>query len=164
MSTTVGGAGGYFTDEDTVRSKALRLPNPHVRFQGSSLSALKPEKKTWLSDDGCLLNVRDVIEAHAKSVAAVNKQFTPNIHLEIDEKRRRRNKELEDKGRAIADKLNVEVHSCCTRVARLYRGLTDEQPVRQHNKPLSHMMRPSDRDREERKAKVKDAENKALLE
>ena len=87
-------------------------------------------KKSWFSDDGYIMSIRDVIEEHAKSVAALNKSFRPNVHLEIDEKRKRRNMELEEKGRKIAEKLNLSVHSCCTKTARMYRCLTDEQPVR----------------------------------
>ena len=83
-----------------------------------------------MSDDGYLMNIRDVIEEHAKSVAALNKTFRPNIHLEIDEKRKKRNKELEEKGRKIAEEMNLSVHSCCTKMARMYRCLTDEQPLR----------------------------------
>ena len=102
-------------------------------------------KKSWFSEDGYMMSIRDVIEEHAKSVAALNKSFRPNIHLEIDEKRKRRNKELEEKGRKIAEKLNLSVQSCTTKAARMYRCLTDEQPIRQHNKPLTHLMRPSDK-------------------
>jgi len=69
------------------------------------------------------MSIRDVIEEHSKSVAALNKSFRPNIHLEIDERRRRRNKELEEKGRLIAESLNLSQQSCC---ARMYRCLTDE--------------------------------------
>lgn len=42
-------------------------------------------QKSWFSDDGYMMSIRDVIEEHAKSVAALNKSFKPNIHLEIDE-------------------------------------------------------------------------------
>lgn len=41
--------------------------------------------QSWVGSDGFLMGIRDVIEEHAKSVAAVNKTFKPNIHLEIDE-------------------------------------------------------------------------------
>ena len=71
-----------------------------------------------------------MIEEHAKSVAALNKSFRPNIHLEIDEKRRQRNRELEEKGRQIAEDLNLSVHTCCSKANRLYRSLTDAQPLR----------------------------------
>ena len=100
-------------------------------------------RKSYFSNDGFLMSIRDVIEEHAKSVAALNKTFRPNIHMEIDEKRKRRNRELEEKGRKIANKLSLSVHSCCTKMAKLYRCLTAEQPIRQHNKPLTHLMRPS---------------------
>lgn len=76
------------------------------------------------------MSIRDVIEEHAKSVAALNKSFRPNIHLEIDEKRRQRNRELEEKGRQIAEDLNLSVHSITTKVNRMYRSLTSEQPLR----------------------------------
>jgi hypothetical protein len=73
------------------------------------------------------MSIRDAIEDHAKSVAALNKSFRPNIHLEIDEKRKRRHAYLEEKGKKIAKKLNLSTLSCC---AKLYKCLTDEQPIR----------------------------------
>ena len=106
---------------------------------------LKSSNKSWFSAGGFLLGIRDVIEEHAKSVAAVNKTFIPNIHLEIDEKRKKRNREIEEKGKKLADELNLSVHSCCTKMARFYRSMTDEQPIRQHNKPLTHLMRTNQR-------------------
>ena len=136
MSTTVGG--GYYTESEAIKSKIQGL-----RQQTSAASRMS--KRTYWSDDGGLMNIRDVIEEHAKSVAALNKSFRPNMHLEIDEKRKRRNKELEEKGRKIAEKLNLSVHSCCTKASRMYRCLTDEQPIRRHNKPLTHLMRPSEK-------------------
>lgn len=144
MSTTVGA--GYFTDSDTVKTKLQGLK------QKSAVSPnLSRKTRTFWSDDGGLMNIRDVIEQHAKSVAALNKSFRPNVHLEVDEKRRQRNKELEEKGRKIAESLNLSVHSCCTKVNRLYRCLTDEQPLRRHNKPLTQLMRPSEKLQMEKK-------------
>ncbi len=129
MSTTVGA--GYFTDGETMNTK------PKGMRQKSVTSNLSRKTRTFWSDDGGLMNIRDIIEQHARSVAALNKSFRPNVHLEIDEKRRKRNRELEEKGRKIAESLNLSVHSCCTKVNRMYRCLTDEQPIRRHNKPLT---------------------------
>jgi hypothetical protein len=139
MSTTVGA--GYFTDTETVNSKVKGL----TKKASGAISNFSRKTRTFWSDDGGLMNIRDIIEAHAKSVAALNKSFRPNIHLEIDEKRRRRNRELEEKGRKIAESLNLSMHSCCTKVNRMYRCLTDEQPMRRHNKPLTQLMRPSEK-------------------
>lgn len=100
-------------------------------------------KKSFWSDDKNLMSIRDVIEEHARSVAAIKKSFRPNVHFEIDEQRRKRNRELEERGRKLAKELNVSPHSCCTRTSRFYRSLTTEQPIRQHNKPLTHLMRPN---------------------
>lgn len=151
--------GGYFTDSETLKSKAKVL-----RERTEQRTAVKMSKKSWFSEDGHMMSIRDVIEEHAKSVAALNKTFKPNIHLEIDERRRRRNIELEEKGRQIAEKLNLSVQSCCTRVSRMYKSLTDEQPLRQHNKPLTHLMRPSDKALIEKKLRLEDDRRKAEAE
>ena len=127
ISNTAGGllnqttTGGYFTDSETLKTKANQLIQ-----KTAQRTAVKMSKRSWFSDDGHMMSIRDVIEEHAKSVAALNKSFKPNIHLEIDEKRKRRNKELEEKGRKIAEKLNLSAQSCCTRVQRMYRSLTEE--------------------------------------
>ena len=90
----------------------------------------RKRKSNWYSESGLLMNVRDVIEEHARSVAAMNRSTRPNMFLEVDEKRKKRNKELEERGRQIAEKLNISVHSCCTRASRFYRSLTSEMPFR----------------------------------
>lgn len=119
QSTTVGG--GYLTDSEMFKTKMNKLAN-----ETKSNHNFKSSSKSWLASDGFLLGIRDVIEEHAKSVAAVNKTFRPNIHREIDERRRRRNKELEEKGKKLADELNISAHSCCTKIPRFYRSLTSE--------------------------------------
>ena len=83
-------------------------------------------KKSFWSDDKNLISIRDVIEEHARSVAAIKKTIKPNVHFEVDDQRRKRNRELEEKGRQIARELNLSPLSCCTRAARFYRCLTDE--------------------------------------
>ena len=121
VSTTVGGGGGYFTDSETVRTKlgGLKMPD--------DVASVGPVSRTsWRTDGYNLLMIRDVIEEHARSVAALRKSYRPHLHLEIDERRKRRNKQLEEKGRLIAEQLNLSVHSCCTKVERLYRCLTEE--------------------------------------
>lgn len=113
------------------------------RGLGDQMTGARQSKKSFWSDDNNLMSIRDVIEEHAKSVAALKKSFRPSLYLEIDEKRRKRNREIEEKGRQIARDLNISPKTCGTRASRFYRGLTDEQPIRQHNKPLTHMLRPN---------------------
>ena len=72
------------------------------------------------------MSIRDVIEEHAKSVAALKKSFRPSLYLEIDEKRRKRNREIEEKGRQIAKDLNISPKTVGARPSRFYRGLTEE--------------------------------------
>ena len=89
---------------------------------GKALGGTDSRKRqnNWFSESGLLMNVRDVIEEHARSVAAMNRSTRPNMFLEVDEKRKKRNKELEERGRQIAEKLNISVHSCATRASRFY--------------------------------------------
>ena len=119
QSTTVGG-GGYYTDTESLGTRA------HDLRKDPLLTATRKSKKSFWSDDQNLMSIRDVIEEHARSVVAVKKSFRPNVHFEIDERRRKRNREIEDRGRKIARDLNLSPHSCCTRAARFYRSLTDE--------------------------------------
>lgn len=111
----------------------MKLPDPdrHLRKNQTLMSEGGVRKrKNWASESGLLMNVRDVIEAHAKSVAALNRSSRPDMHLEVDEKRKKRNQELEERGRKIAEKLNLDVQSCGTKASRFYRCLTAEQPFR----------------------------------
>lgn len=65
------------SDCETFKTKMNKLANEtRTNFKSS---------QSWVGSDGFLMGIRDVIEEHAKSVAAVNKTFKPNIHLEIDE-------------------------------------------------------------------------------
>lgn len=97
-STSAEGGGGlpngYYTDTESLHNRLNDLNRTH------HLTANRPKSKIscW-SDDKNLMSIRDVIEEHARSIAAIkksaNRHSSHNASMKIDFQRKRRNQWLE---------------------------------------------------------------------
>ena len=141
-----------FVEAAKQRAKQSYLTEDETRGRSDAVSYSPTKSKGYQTQDSTILkkpaqstldfNLRDAIEKHATSVTALRNQAAGRSSLrfaDVEVARRKRARYLERKGREIAGKLELSPQTCCT---KLYRVLTPEQPLRLHNQPLSHMVRP----------------------
>ena len=145
--------------EDETRGRSDGVSFSPTKDKGYQTQGSTVERKPAQSTLD--FNLRDAIEKHASSVTALRNQAAGRSSVrfgDVEVARRKRAQYLERRGREIAGQLELSPQTCCT---KLFRVLTPEQPLRLHNQPLSHMVRPMQKMVAEKKANRRKQQSEA---